>query len=221
MPCEIGDLIFLPPPPPLGGSYLLKYLGWTLTQVWYYSGGKWLWLWQLIVQVITLFGSSASQMCVKSSPALWIWFRRHESSCWTSAPVRWLNWSQQSSTIQISISRAVNLSKQQAMCASAFAICKQQSADIVLLFIAKAVITSILNALSACKTHVRATLVRRSFFSPPSPSNCSCWNKCNQIVIAGMKRSCLKMHQELTAEASLIPLRLCLSSRAESSTPRP
>lgn len=29
------------------------------------------------------------------------------------------------------------------------------------------------------------------------------------------------MHQELAAEASLIPLRLCLSSRAESSTLRP
>lgn len=145
VPCEIGDLIFYSP---LGGSYLLKYLGSTLTQVWYYSGGKWLRRWRLIVQVIRLFSSSASQMCVKSSPALWMRFRRYESSCWTSAPAHWLNWSQQSSTIQIGISRPVNLSKQQAMCASSLAICKQHSADVVLQFVVKVVITGILNALS-------------------------------------------------------------------------
>lgn len=105
------------------------------------------------------------------------------------------------------------------MCASSLAIYKQQSADIVLRLVEKAVIIAASNALSACtRTHVRAALTS---LSPRLPQTVIAENKCNQIVIAGMKRSCLKMHQELAAEASLIPLRLCLSSRAESSTRRP
>lgn len=44
---------------------------------------------------------------------------------------------------------------------------------------------------------------------PHSLSYSYCWNKCNQNVIAGMKKSCLKMHQEPATEGSLILLRLC------------